>query len=297
MRSWIESFLKSSPAMLSAAVVLGFLIPAPDAASVLILPALFLAMTFSMGEVDLSIPKDTGSALFGLILNYGVLSGIILMMASSLDNEPFFQGFVVMAAVPPAVAVVPLSRLLLGDVRLSLYAEAACYILSMFLMPAIILIFTGVEGAGVVEVMEAVLALIAVPAVLSRKACRIGLDPVLPVNAGLFAVTYIIVGTNRGALASDAVLGVAMIAVVRTFLIGSLLYAVLGLLKIEYRKRISMTLLGSFKNLGLSAAVAVLLFGNSAGVPSAVCAIAETLFYIALSTIVNRSRSVSGSLK
>ncbi len=46
--------------------------------------------------------------------------------------------FVVMAAVPPAIAVLPLTRLLNGDVRLSLYSEALCYLASLVLMPAII---------------------------------------------------------------------------------------------------------------------------------------------------------------
>ena len=48
-----------------------------------------------------------------------------------------------------------------------------------------------------------------------------------------------------------------------------------------------MTLLSSFKNLGLAAAVSLMLFGPRAAVPSAVCILAETGFYIIFSAAKN----------
>jgi BASS family bile acid:Na+ symporter len=47
---------------------------------------------------------------------------------------------------------------------------------------------------------------------------------------------------------------------------------------------ISLTLLGSFKNLGLAAAVSLLLVGPAAGLPAAFCVLAETAFFILLSS-------------
>jgi BASS family bile acid:Na+ symporter len=45
-------------------------------------------------------------------------------------------------------------------------------------------------------------------------------------------------------------------------------------------EKISYTLLASFKNLGMAAAVSLVLFGPRAGIPAAVCILAETSFYI-----------------
>jgi BASS family bile acid:Na+ symporter len=49
---------------------------------------------------------------------------------------------------------------------------------------------------------------------------------------------------------------------------------------VAVQKRISYTLFASFKNLGMAAAVSLVLFGPKAGIPAAVCILAETSFYI-----------------
>lgn len=62
---------------------------------------------------------------------------------------------------------------------------------------------------------------------------------------------------------------VALIAIARTFVIGA-----------AVQKRVSYTLFASFKNLGMAAAFSLMLFGPNAGIPAAVCILAETSFYI-----------------
>lgn len=48
----------------------------------------------------------------------------------NLQDEALSQGFIVMAAVPPAVAILPMTRLLQGDSHLSLCSEAISYLAS-----------------------------------------------------------------------------------------------------------------------------------------------------------------------
>ncbi len=60
-------------------------------------------------------------ALAGFAINYLRRSGLILVLSSWLENEAIRRGFVVMAAVPPAVAIIPLTELLGGALRISLY--------------------------------------------------------------------------------------------------------------------------------------------------------------------------------
>ena len=84
----------------------------------------------------------------------------------------------------------------------------------------------------------------------------------------------------------------ALIAFTRTIIIGMVVFQVLKLFGTNYSRRISYTLFSSYKNLGMAAAVSVDLFGPKAGIPAAICIIAETVFYLFLS--LTRSH---GSLK
>jgi BASS family bile acid:Na+ symporter len=286
---------KNTAFILTLAVALGFLLPDPaERIEPLVIPALFLMMAFSMAGIDLGIPPIRG-AMAGFLINYLFLSGLILSIAPLvLEEEALVLGFVVMAAVPPAVAVVPLTKLLAGDVRLALYSEALSYLASLALTPLIVLLFAGEAGAGVRvgDTLEIVLLLILLPLLVSRYVDRLRIDPAHPINAGLFAVTYIVVGLNSEAISIKAawVAGVLLIAFVRTFASGAIVYAASALAGVERPQRVALTLFGSFKNLGLAATVALLLFGPRAAVPAAVCILTETGFYILLSALAGRRR-------
>ena len=281
------NLLRNSAAVLTLAVVLGFFIPGPaHRYEFLIIPALFMMMAFSMAGIDLRVPRPK-RAVIGFLLNYLLLSGFILALSYILEPEPLRQGFVVMAAVPPAVAIIPLAKLLDGDVGLALYSEALSYLASLLLMPAIIFFFTSKAGVGVWDTVKVVLLLIALPILASRHIDRLKIDPVLPINAGLFVVTYIVVGLNSDAITGELP-GVAFIAVARTFFLGAMVYLAAALAGVDYPQRITYTLMGSFKNLGLTATVALLLFGPKAGIPAAFCILTETAFYILLSVLARR---------
>lgn len=286
---------KNTAFILTLAVALGFLLPGPaERIEPLVIPALFLMMAFSMAGIDLGLPPIRG-AMAGFLINYLFLSGLILSIAPLvLEEEALVLGFVVMAAVPPAVAVVPLTKLLAGDVRLALYSEALSYLASLALTPLIVLLFAGEAGAGVRvgDTLELVLLLILLPLLVSRYVDRLRIDPAHPINAGLFTVTYIVVGLNSEAISIKAagVAGVLLIAFVRTFASGAIVYAASALAGVERPQRVALTLFGSFKNLGLAATVGLLLFGPRAAVPAAVCILTETGFYILLSALAGRRR-------
>ncbi|KQC12910.1 MAG: hypothetical protein PHW55_06350 [Methanothrix sp.] len=291
---------KNTAFILTLAATLGFLLPGPaERIEFLVIPALFLMMAFSMAGIDLGIPPIRG-AMAGFLINYLFLSGLILFIAPLvLVEEALILGFVVMAATPPAVAVVPLTKLLAGDVRLALYSEALSYLGSLVLMPLIIFLFAGEAGAavGVGETFEIVLILILLPILASRYVNLLKIDPAHPINAGLFSVTYIVVGLNSSAISMEAagVAGVLLVAFARTFASGAAVYAASAATGVEHPQRVAYTLFGSFKNLGLAATVALLLFGPRAAVPAAVCILTETGFYILLSALAGRRRRGTSS--
>ena len=101
-----------------------------------ILPALALVMTLSTmgvpGSIFLSPRKLVVPALVGLAVNYGVLGSLLLGTSSLfIGEEALRNGFVIMAAVPPAIAVIPFSVILNGNQTFALVATLGCYLLSL----------------------------------------------------------------------------------------------------------------------------------------------------------------------
>ncbi|MGA9099690.1 MAG: bile acid:sodium symporter [Methanotrichaceae archaeon] len=223
-------------------------------------------------------------------MNYILLSGLILLLSYTLPEDNLRYGLVVMAAVPPAIAVMPLTRLLEGEVKLSLYGVVLCYAAGIILIPGLIFIFASKSGVDLLYVFEIALLMILLPILISRLGPikDLKIDPVLPINAGFFLINYTVVGLN-----SDAIFGyirpLAVVAFARTFLIGTAVYLLAKFKGVDYPKRISYTLFSSYKNLGLAAAISIALFGHEAGIPIAVCILGETLFYIFLSLARNRA--------
>ena len=280
------SLLKNSSFILVLSILFGIIRPeAAHYSEVLITPVLMVMMTFSLTDMNLGdMAAGKGSlqnSILGLALNYGLLSGLILLLSYNLQDQALRQGFIVMAAVPPAIAVLPMTRILHGDMRLSLFSEALSYLASLVLMPAIIYAFTRQTGVSLVYLVQMSLLLILLPALASRVVRRIPLDPVLPINMGFFWVTYTLIGLNQGALWGD-IGSVSWIALARTLGIGLAIYTAARLTGQDRPHAISYTLLGSYKNLGLAAVISLTLFGPEAGIPAAICVLAETGFFILL---------------
>ncbi len=286
-RKRIVDLIQNSTSVLILSVLLGLVLPGPAGATeALVTPALMVMMAFSLTEVDLGRDiKSSGSlksGFLGIIINYGLLSGLILLLSYSLPDESLRNGFVIMAAVPPAVAVLPMTRILKGDMSLSFAGEILSYLASLLLMPLIIYLFVHQTGISPIYLLQISIVLILIPALASRLVRLIPINPVLPINLGFFLVTYTVIGLNQGALWTDG-WSVAWISIARTFAVGLAVFILARSAGLKSSQAISLTLLGSFKNLGLAAAVSLLLVGPAAGLPAAFCVLAETAFFILLS--------------
>ena len=106
----------------------------------LVLPALGLVMTLALLEVS---GKEFRSAramllpvLVGLAMSFALNGGLVLSLSTLMSpREEFFTGFVLIAAVPPAVAVVPFTALLHGDRAFSFLATIGCYLGALVITP------------------------------------------------------------------------------------------------------------------------------------------------------------------
>lgn len=286
-RKRIVDLIQNSTSVLILSVLLGLVLPGPAGATeALVTPALMVMMAFSLTEVDLGRDIKSSASLkrgfLGIIINYGLLSGLILLLSYSLPDESLRHGFVIMAAVPPAVAVLPMTRILKGDMSLSFAGEILSYLASLLLMPLIIYLFVHQTGISPIYLLQISIVLILILALASRLVRLLPINPVLPINLGFFLVTYTVIGLNQGALWTDG-WSVAWISIARTFAVGLAVFILARSAGLKSSQAISLTLLGSFKNLGLAAAVSLLLVGPAAGLPAAFCVLAETAFFILLS--------------
>ena len=126
MLPFLNRYSKNNSFFFLMAFLLGLIFG--DYASVLkqyILPTLVLIMSLSTTKITLSelihFKKYIRDIFFVFLINYLFLSGLILLANHLLvKDHDLYVGFVVMAAVPPAVAVLAFTYLLKGEMMVSL---------------------------------------------------------------------------------------------------------------------------------------------------------------------------------
>jgi BASS family bile acid:Na+ symporter len=269
----------------------------------LILPALAVAMTLSITGVRSDILWSRRElwlpALSGLLLNYVVLGGLLLGLSFlMIQEEAIHQGFVILMAVPPAIAVIPFTDFLGGNTGFSLLATVACYLGALIITPLIALGFLGTNFMEPWSLMVVIVWLIIVPVLLSRvllwTSMARRLEPVKGVitNWSFFVVLFTLVGLNREVfLYRPAILApVAVIALASTFLLGWLIEVAGRALKINRPTLTSLVLLGTLKNYGIAGGLALTLFSHKTAMPAAVSCVFMVVYIVWLN--FKRRRSI-----
>ena len=275
--------------MMCLGLVLGILLGGfPAYTKEISMASLALAMTLSLSTVSLVEAKGKdhlNHAARALIVNYVVLTALILVIALFFSKD-LRNGWILMAAAPSAVSVVPFTTILGGQTTKALFSTAVNYIVALALMPILTLIMIG-SGVSTIELVYSLLLLIALPMALSRGVIRLKLSK--PANSSLmnlsFAVLiFAVAGANRSAFVGEPyiVLAVALGGVVRTFGIGLGTEFALREFSVPKPVRISYVLFASYKNLGLTATLAIALFEPVVAVPATICIVFEVVWVIFL---------------
>jgi BASS family bile acid:Na+ symporter len=259
----------------------------------LVLPALAVVMTLSTMGVRsemLRSPRELWRpALSGLLLNYVVLGGILLGLSFLLIREPAMNdGFVLLVAVPPAIAVIPFTEFLRGNTTFSLLATVACYLGALIITPLIALGFWGTSfiepGTLILVIVELIAAPLLISRVLLRTSVAIRLEPIKGTitNWSFFVVMYTIVGMNRGLFLQRplSLVPVAVIALVSTFLLGTVIAMVGKSIGIDRSTLTSLVLLGTLKNYGIAGGLALALFSKKTAIPAAVSSVFMIVYII-----------------
>jgi BASS family bile acid:Na+ symporter len=259
----------------------------------LILPALAVVLTLSTLGIPNDLVRRPGKlvvpSLLGICLNYLVLGNVIVVLGALLVREDvLWKGLVLMAAVPPAVAVIPFTSYLRGNLSLSLVGTAGGYLGGLVLMPLMLFCLLGADFADPFVLMRQALLLIVLPLAASRLILWRGWDRrILKVRGpltdwGFFLVLYAITGLNQDILVRNPVLllPLAAVAFAATFVLGFLVGRVARLLHVPEETRTSLMLLGTLKNNGLAGGLALSLFGREAALPAAVGSLFLILYFL-----------------
>jgi len=280
---------RSFPTMVVSGLLVGLsvgnFLPSP---TVIATVALITALTLALTEIRLtgiSLRGEIRPFAVAFVWNYVVLSGLVLTFAFLTPDPDLRAGWVVMAAVPSAIAVVPLASILRGQVRSSVVSSAILYALSLGLVPAITLAFAG-RAVPLPTLAVQTFLQIGLPLLASRVLARAPAVQQIRnvgVNLSFFVLVTAIAGANGAAFADlGLVLSLSGAAVLRTFGIGLGIAALATLTHRRHDQRVTWTLFGSFKNLGLTALLALSVFDTRAAIPAIVCLLFEILWLASL---------------
>ncbi len=256
-------------------------------------------MTFSMTGIHLKLLKDYKSTLkvtFEAVLYSFILQAVLLLgIAYFATDDAVFNGFTVIAATPPGVAVIPFSFSFKGDLDYSFRAILGTYLISIFLSPLIIYLFAKGAFLDPMIIVMIIVKVIVVPLLLSRLLLIKKVYPYVEkvrgkvVDWGFALIIYTAVAVNRGLILSDfsGVLLISAIIFLSTFGIGAL-FLFLNRKNENKKQIISKNLLLTVKSSGFSIAVTLILFEQKAAVPAAILSIFVLLWLISLNIYYSR---------
>ncbi len=291
----ISNLARNRNFILLLALVVGLLVGESGAVwtEPLVLPLLALVMTLSALNVTsdkFASAKNTARiVLFSILLNYVILGGAILLLARWIsDDNQLWEGFVMLAIVPPAVAVVPFSYTLGGSVLFSLIGMTSTYLAALIIMPLALIYFFGLESFDLLRLVLILGELVIAPLIVSRLLLYAKIErhikrfqsPVI--NWSFFIVIFTIIGLNRQAFTTNftVLFKVGIIAVIISFGLGHLIELFSKLLKIRQETRVSAMILGTAKNYALAGGLSLSLLGDRAAIPASISVFFGILFMV-----------------
>ncbi len=275
----------------------------------LTLPVLALVMTIATMGIESGslrcVRGILGPACIGIAMNYLVLSGVIILLSQYLITDNNLRaGFILIASVPPAVAVIPFSFLLRGNSTFSLLGTLGAYLGALVIMPFMALAFFGTGFITPLKLIIIMVELIFLPLAAGRVLHWSGIDNRFdylkgPITNWSFSlITYTIVGLNREMFLHRPLFLVptALIVVVSTFMLGWLIEIVCKrILRMRTETVTSLVLLGTLKNYGIAGGLALALFGREVASPSTVSSVFMIIYIIWLEWELHRGAGAKGT--
>jgi bile acid:Na+ symporter, BASS family len=216
-----------------------------------------------------------------------VLSTGTTIALSYLFQGDIRDGWIILAAVPSAVSIVPFTYILRGDLDATLVSSAMLYLFALAATPFITLVFLG-TSVDLMTLLSYIGYLILLPLVVSRFLRQVDIRPVqksMAINVAFFVLIIAIAGPNRNVFFGDPVIlaGLVLVAFIRLFGIGLLWNWYLERKNAPHTRKVPEVLFASYKNTGMAATMAIALIGPAAAVPATVCTLVDIVWLIFLS--------------
>jgi bile acid:Na+ symporter, BASS family len=296
-------FFSRSTSLFLLAMVLGITLHQGAEIGVsLTLPALTVILTVTLLRMPRGFFRRPGPLLapsiLGIVMSYLVLGNLIIWSGyyPSISNEGLWVGIVLVAAVPPAVSIIPLSKLFRAEPAYSFAGLAGAYMGAILIAPLIGLGFLKYIPLNYTGIILLILELIVLPLGISRLAVDKEWDKIIEPHEGrindwcFFIVFYALVASCYKLAVSRPldVFFIALIAVASTFLVGFIIEKAGKFYGVSKDKTTSILLLGTLKNYGLAGGIALTVFNKEAALPAMVFIIIMFLYEIWLKARMNR---------
>jgi BASS family bile acid:Na+ symporter len=260
----------------------------------LTLPTLMIILTITVLKIPGGFFRRPGhlvpAAIRGIIMSYLFLGNFIILASIFLVREEgLWIGMVLIAAAPPAIVMVPLSKLFKADVISSIAGLAGAYLGALLIAPLIVLGFLKdipLDYAGIILLaLELIFLPLAISRIIVDKDWKKIVEPYegIVTDICFFIVFYTITANNRNILAdwSSDLSSLAIIAFAIIFLAALGIVKAGGFFHTADNKITSLLLLGTMKNYALAGGIALTVFNKEAALPALVFAV-FTFIYINL---------------
>ncbi|MDZ7775340.1 MAG: hypothetical protein U5L09_06830 [Bacteroidales bacterium] len=259
---------------------------------------LILAVSISGFDFKAFIPFRKSIIPIGvtILINYFVYGAVLLTLAGLLtNNEAYWMGFVVIAATPPAIAVIPFSINLRGNANFSIIGIVGGNVAGIILAPLIMMLFAGDNTISILAMLELITKVLIVPILVSRL-LRLT-KPVFAfvenhrgviIDYGFLFVAMTVIGVSRSMLLQHPVEAILPLAIMvfMMFGMGYILQVILNAFRIAPQLIISNKLILVMKNAGFASVMALSLFDNPRVVlPAAILSILLPVYYLVQSNL------------
>lgn len=258
---------------------------------------LAIVMTFSTTNIETKsmfpLRNMIKPMLVGIILNYLVFGTVIIILAYILmPTTNLFLGFVVIAATPPGVAVIPFSSILDGDIKYGAMGTLGAFISSLLFAPLILNIFSNSEvPISSFDLFITMIELVVLPLFISRFLLY---KPILPsikkyrgkvVDFGFAIIIFTAIGLNRQVLFSnfEVFAIVSFVLFISLFVLGHIHELICKTIKLDRKVTVAQNLLLTIKSSGFAVVTAITLYGEESAIPSAILAIFVLAYLLYLS--------------
>ncbi len=289
-----RNFLLIASLVLGLAIGKGAQVLKPFVLPILAVVMLFSSTSFKLASL-LNYRKSIRIIVVSFILNF-VVFGIILLSSSHLlfTDHDLLAGFVVIAATPPGVAIIPFTVMYKGDVNYSTIGVLGSYLLAIIVSPLLIQVFVPEASIDPWKIVIIMLEVVLIPLILSRILLWKKIFPVVEkirgkvVNWGFAMIVYTIIGLNRTVIFSDLELLIKVSLVfLLTMFVPGLVYELMFRKSVRYERRVSHSLMLTIKSSGFAAGTALALFGPEAALPAAFLAVFVLLYLIIAGLVYN----------